>query len=72
LIIANNSLENVHLGTLSIMTLSFFLAIFSKEKMANRVKEFAEAGANIIGGCCGTTPGHIAAIRQAVEQLKGY
>jgi 5-methyltetrahydrofolate--homocysteine methyltransferase len=39
------------------------------EEMANRVKELAEAGANIIGGCCGTTPGHIAAIRQAVDQL---
>jgi 5-methyltetrahydrofolate--homocysteine methyltransferase len=39
------------------------------QEMASRVKELAEAGANIIGGCCGTTPGHIAAIRQAVDQL---
>ena len=28
---------------------------------------FAEAGAKIIGGCCGTTPGHIAAMRAALE-----
>ena len=28
---------------------------------------FAEAGAKIIGGCCGTTPGHIAAMRAALD-----
>ena len=28
-----------------------------------------DAGANIIGGCCGTTPEHIKAIKQAVENL---
>ena len=27
------------------------------------------AGANIIGGCCGTTPDHIRAIREAVDNL---
>ena len=32
------------------------------------VGEFADAGlVNIIGGCCGTTPDHIAAIAKAVE-----
>jgi 5-methyltetrahydrofolate--homocysteine methyltransferase len=32
--------------------------------------EFAAEGlVNIVGGCCGTTPEHIAAIRQAVEPL---
>jgi methionine synthase I (cobalamin-dependent)/5,10-methylenetetrahydrofolate reductase len=29
---------------------------------------FCEAGANIVGGCCGTTPAHIAAMRQALDQ----
>jgi methionine synthase / methylenetetrahydrofolate reductase(NADPH) len=28
---------------------------------------FCEAGANIIGGCCGTTPQHIAAMRKALD-----
>jgi len=28
---------------------------------------FCEAGASIIGGCCGTTPQHIAAMRKALE-----
>jgi 5-methyltetrahydrofolate--homocysteine methyltransferase len=34
------------------------------------VREFAESGfVNIVGGCCGTTPDHIAAIGRAVEGL---
>ncbi|MBZ9556666.1 MULTISPECIES: methionine synthase [unclassified Modicisalibacter] len=38
------------------------------EEMAAIVGEFAESGLfNVIGGCCGTTPEHIAAIRDAVE-----
>ena len=32
--------------------------------------EFVKAGANIIGGCCGTTPDHIRAIKEAVKNLK--
>ncbi len=32
------------------------------EQMAARVPELLQAGANIIGGCCGTTPSHIAAL----------
>ena len=31
---------------------------------ANFAESWAKAGATIIGGCCGTGPGHIAAIRQ--------
>ncbi|MBB5191889.1 5-methyltetrahydrofolate--homocysteine methyltransferase [Silvimonas terrae] len=38
--------------------------------MAGQVQEWAEHGlVNIIGGCCGTTPDHIAAIYQAVKDL---
>ncbi|MGL4767118.1 MAG: homocysteine S-methyltransferase family protein [Formosimonas sp.] len=34
---------------------------------ANYMAEFAQAGlVNLVGGCCGTTPAHIAAIAQAV------
>ena len=29
---------------------------------------FCEAGASIVGGCCGTTPLHIAAMRQALDK----
>ncbi|MBL8506855.1 MAG: homocysteine S-methyltransferase family protein, partial [Chitinimonas sp.] len=42
----------------------------SPEVMAVQVKEWAESGlVNIVGGCCGTTPEHIAAIAQAVSQV---
>ena len=39
-------------------------------EMASRVKALVEAGANVVGGCCGTTPAHIQAIRQAVDALE--
>ena len=38
--------------------------------MAGRVGELVDAGANIIGGCCGTTPEHIAAMKEAVDKLR--
>jgi len=31
---------------------------------------FREAGANIVGGCCGTTPQHIAAMKKALETVR--
>ncbi len=37
------------------------------EMMAARVGELIDAGANIIGGCCGTTPAHIGAMKKAIE-----
>lgn len=38
------------------------------EDMAGMLREFAEAGLlNLVGGCCGTTPAHIAAIADAVR-----
>ncbi|MCI5105753.1 MAG: methionine synthase, partial [Pseudomonadales bacterium] len=43
----------------------------SPEEMAKIVAEFAAEGfVNIVGGCCGTTPEHIAAIRDAVAEHK--
>jgi 5-methyltetrahydrofolate--homocysteine methyltransferase len=40
----------------------------SPDYMAELIGEFAAAGlVNIVGGCCGTTPEHIAAIVRAVE-----
>lgn len=37
------------------------------EQMAARVKELIAAGANIIGGCCGTNPDHITAMGKAAR-----
>ncbi len=40
------------------------------EQLATSVSEWARAGlVNILGGCCGTTPAHIAAIAQAVADI---
>jgi 5-methyltetrahydrofolate--homocysteine methyltransferase len=39
------------------------------EYMASRVEELIRAGANIIGGCCGTNPQHIAAMAAVVKRL---
>jgi len=36
------------------------------EEMAAHARALLDAGANIIGGCCGTTPEHIAAIKTAL------
>ncbi|WP_306120393.1 MULTISPECIES: methionine synthase [unclassified Roseitalea] len=39
----------------------------SPEFMANQIARFAEEGlVNVVGGCCGSTPAHIAAIAEAV------
>ena len=41
------------------------------EQTAAVLEEFADAGfVNLVGGCCGTTPDHIAAIAQAAEGKK--
>ena len=37
------------------------------EYMSSRVGELIAAGATIVGGCCGTTPQHIAAIAEVVR-----
>ena len=39
------------------------------DDMAAYVKKFAEAGISYTGGCCGTTPAHIRAIKEAAEKL---
>jgi 5-methyltetrahydrofolate--homocysteine methyltransferase len=40
------------------------------EMTAAHLRAWAEAGlVNVVGGCCGTTPEHIAAIAQAVDGI---
>jgi 5-methyltetrahydrofolate--homocysteine methyltransferase len=39
--------------------------------MAALVPALLDAGASVVGGCCGTTPAHIAAIRAAVDSYTG-
>lgn len=38
------------------------------EEMAGKVHALIDAGANIIGGCCGTTAAHIASIKKSVDE----
>jgi methionine synthase / methylenetetrahydrofolate reductase (NADH) len=40
--------------------------VSTPEYFADYARRFAEAGVAIIGGCCGTTPAHIAAMRAAL------
>jgi len=42
----------------------------SPAEMASRVSELVEAGTVMVGGCCGTTPDHIAAFRIALSGLR--
>ncbi|WJG08384.1 homocysteine S-methyltransferase family protein [Aliiglaciecola sp. LCG003] len=40
------------------------------DEMAEHIKEWAQSGlVNIVGGCCGSTPEHIAAMAKAVEGI---
>jgi len=39
------------------------------DEMAVLVPKIISAGANIVGGCCGTTPGHICRVREMVDKV---
>ena len=40
------------------------------EAFAQKTAAFAAAGVQVLGGCCGTTPAHITALRKAIEGLE--
>ncbi len=42
----------------------------SSDEFASRVADLLRAGATIVGGCCGTTPAHISAVRKAVDGFR--
>lgn len=42
----------------------------SSEYFAEYAKRFIQTGVHVLGGCCGTTPDHIRAIKAAVKALK--
>ncbi|MEA3403460.1 MAG: homocysteine S-methyltransferase family protein [Armatimonadota bacterium] len=48
-------------------------AVFDQtpEEMASHFGELVAAGAQVIGGCCGTTPEHIRALIQARDEMTG-
>lgn len=47
-----------------------FLYMATPEYLAEYAKRFIKAGVKIVGGCCGTTPKHLKAIRSAVRAIE--
>lgn len=48
-----------------------FFYVATPDYFADYTLRFARAGVNLIGGCCGTTPRHIAAMRKALDEQYG-
>ncbi|MBI5535346.1 MAG: bifunctional homocysteine S-methyltransferase/methylenetetrahydrofolate reductase [Deltaproteobacteria bacterium] len=46
------------------------LYLSSPEYLSEFARRFIQTGARIVGGCCGTTPEHIRAVRRAVQALE--
>jgi len=46
------------------------LYLCSPEYLAEFGKRFIQTGARLVGGCCGTTPEHIRAVRRAISALE--
>src|SRR5665213_3235490 len=45
------------------------ISLCSPEYLASFVRKFAQAGVQFVGGCCGTTPNHIRAMRSTLRAL---
>lgn len=50
---------------------SRFFYVSTPDYFADYALRFAEAGVHLIGGCCGTTPHHVAAMRKALDERYG-
>lgn len=48
-----------------------FFYVATPDYFADYARRFAQSGVRLIGGCCGTTPRHIAAMRQALDETYG-
>ena len=48
-----------------------FFYVATPDYFADYALRFAKAGVKLIGGCCGTTPHHIAAMRKALDEHYG-
>lgn len=48
-----------------------FFYMATPDYFAEYARKFAQAGVRLLGGCCGTTPHHIAAMRQALDEQYG-
>lgn len=48
-----------------------FIYVATPDYFAEYARRFTQAGIHLIGGCCGTTPHHIASMRQALDEQYG-
>lgn len=48
-----------------------FFYVATPDYFADYAMRFAKAGVSLIGGCCGTTPHHIAAMRKSLDEHYG-
>ena len=46
--------------------------LVTPEYLAEYARRFVQAGVRVIGGCCGTTPAHIRAIRDALRTVRPH
>jgi methionine synthase I (cobalamin-dependent)/5,10-methylenetetrahydrofolate reductase len=44
--------------------------LVSPEYLAEYARRFVQVGVRVVGGCCGTTPSHIRAVRDALRTIK--
>ena len=47
-----------------------FIYLSSPEYMAEYGRRFIQSGVTLLGGCCGTTPSHIKALKNAISSLR--
>ena len=49
-------------------------AVYSMDapRFAAAMMELVDAGATVVGGCCGTTPDHIRMLREALDRRRGF
>ena len=58
-----------HLGNPEPITGWSFAQDISAEEYVEHASRWIEIGARIVGGCCGTTPAHISALRPLVDAV---
>ncbi len=56
-------------GLPEVMPTGHAVYTMTPETFAEQMKDIVRAGASIIGGCCGTTPAHIRALKEAVAGM---
>lgn len=59
-----------HIGNTAPLRGWSFAEQLDTREYAAEARKWLDCGARIVGGCCGTTPGHVAALRALVDAIK--